>query len=141
MSKEINPNSIDRLFGALTSNGSKPAGEGAPDNGVDKNAGSADTPKDADGKIQEQHLEDPGRQQDTAEKTSKRKKSSVERLCTYIDSDVMGKIRSISETESVSIKDIINASLKMSIANYETYHGKIRVHRQKKGNIDDVFHK
>ncbi|MDD6552109.1 MAG: hypothetical protein PUF37_00780 [Prevotellaceae bacterium] len=130
MSKEIKSSSMDRLFGHLTSTGTEP---------VQVEAAMTERDEQQAGDAQENTA--PSAATDGEKKNQKRRKSSTERLCTYIDYEVMGKIRSISEIENVSLKDIINYSLKMSIANYETYHGKLRVRRQKKGDIDNVFHK
>lgn len=68
-------------------------------------------------------------------------KSSIERerICTLIESDVMSKVRAISEKEGLSIASIINLGLKVVVENYEKSHGKVKGSNFKKGKIDEVF--
>lgn len=68
-------------------------------------------------------------------------KSSIarERICTLIESDVMSKVRTISEKEGLSIASIINLGLKVVVENYEKSHGKVKGSNFKKGKIDKVF--
>lgn len=62
-----------------------------------------------------------------------------ERICTLIESDVMSKVRAISEKEGLSIASIINLGLKVVVENYEKSHGKVKGSNFKKGKIDEVF--
>lgn len=62
-----------------------------------------------------------------------------ERICTLIESDVMSKVRTISEKEGLSIASIINLGLKVVVENYEKSHGKVKGSNFKKGKIDKVF--
>ena len=62
-----------------------------------------------------------------------------ERICTLIESDVISKVRTISEKEGLSIASIINLGLKVVVENYEKTHGKVKGSNFKKGKIDEVF--
>lgn len=63
----------------------------------------------------------------------------TERVCTIVDTNDMNKIRAIAANEGLPIKEIIALGLSLVIDKYEELHGKIRVKRQKKGDIGTVF--
>lgn len=64
-----------------------------------------------------------------------------ERICTYIDQEMMNKVRTLSLTEGVSIKEIITYGLNVVLSRYEEQYGKIRVKKHNKGNIEKLLNK
>lgn len=68
-------------------------------------------------------------------------KAKMERVCTLVESESMNKVRAIAEQENVAIKDLFALGLSYVINKYEELHGKIRVKRAKKGNVDEIFAK
>lgn len=64
-----------------------------------------------------------------------------ERICTYIDHEMMNKVRTLSLTEGVSIKEIITYGLNVVLTRYEEQYGKIRVKKHNKGNIEKLLNK
>lgn len=62
-----------------------------------------------------------------------------ERICSVVETEVMAKVRVISEKEGISIASMINLGLKVILENYEKSHGKVKGKASKRGNIDEVF--
>lgn len=77
----------------------------------------------------------------TTGQQTQRRSIKRERLCATIDSDILNKVRSLSQIEGVSIRDIISFGLKMILDKYEETHGKIRVKRPRKGDIATILEK
>lgn len=76
----------------------------------------------------------------TAEAPRREKnKTRMERVCTLVDADSMNKIRTIAENENIAIKDLFALGLSFVIEKYEVLHGKVRVKRTKKGDLDKIF--
>ena len=67
------------------------------------------------------------------------KGSSKERICTSVDTNVINKIRTISEKEGVLINELIAIGMEMVISKYEESHGQVRPKKSNKGNIGNIF--
>ena len=118
--KEINGNKLDDLLGGLTSICETPASQ--PESSVpcqDK----------------AQALPAKGQKENT------NSKERFERICTIVSPETMSKVRTLSSLEGVSIREIIGYGLEMVLARYEELHGKIRVKKQRKGDMESILSK
>lgn len=90
--------------------------------------------------IKSENADTPPVQPVSLSKQKDRKSVREETLCTRVDAVNMGKLRAISETESVTIKDIVNFSIETFIEKYESLNGKV-VHakRKKKGDLSKIL--
>lgn len=73
------------------------------------------------------------------ERRHEKVKIRMERVCTLVDAGDMVKIRTIAENENIAIKELFALGLSLVIQKYEELHGKIRVKRTKKGDLDKIF--
>ena len=112
MGKNLNTDSMDKLFSGLV-------------------RGS--------GQQEESQVAEPEAVVPVVQDKQKKTKTPMERVCTIVDSNDMSKIRTIAENEGIAIKDIIALGLTLAINKYEELHGKIRVKKSKKGDVDAVF--
>lgn len=115
MAKQINTDSMNALLSGLTGSSTASSSIG----GVEKEEGTAS--------VSEAHP--------STGMASVRK----ERICSVVETEVMAKVRVISEKEGISIASMINLGLKVILENYEKNHGKVKGKASKRGNIDEVF--
>lgn len=113
MSKEIKTSAMDTLFEGLT-------GQPHPEENV-SSPEPASLPE-AD-----------------AHSSKKPSKPSYEVISTTVDPVIMSKIRAIASIEELAIKDVIGVGLKMVVSRYEEVHGKVRVKKSKKGDVNKIF--
>lgn len=113
MAKEINTSKMDSLLKGLT--------------------GGASTEEEAD-TVPENNTGTPANSP-----SKKEQKSNYEVISTMVDPVVISKVRAIAATEGLAIKDVIGVGLKMVVGRYEEVHGKIRMKKTKKGNVDKIF--
>lgn len=71
--------------------------------------------------------------------SKKEQKSNYEVISTMVDPVIISKVRAIAATEGLAIKDVIGVGLKMVVSRYEEVHGKIRMKKAKKGDVDKIF--
>lgn len=117
--KEINGNKLDDLLGGLTSKCEVPAP--LPDSVPCQNKAQALPTK--------------------VQKEDTNSKERLERICTIVSPETMSKVRTLSSLEGVSIREIIGYGLEMVLARYEELHGKIRVKKQRKGDMESILSK
>jgi NRPS condensation-like uncharacterized protein len=67
------------------------------------------------------------------------KKKVMEHVCTLIETEQMSKVRTISEREGITLKDIFASALNMAIHTYEEKNGVIKVKPARKGSANEVF--
>lgn len=118
--KEINGNKLDDLLGGLTS--TNVSLEPLPESSVPCQKKGQALPT----KVQKDDVNS---------------KERLERICTIVSPDTMSKVRTLSSLEGVSIREIIGYGLEMVLARYEELHGKIRVKKQRKGDMESILSK
>lgn len=62
-----------------------------------------------------------------------------EAVTTIIPKDLMGKVRAIGDREDLSLTDLFTVALKKLVREYEEKNGTVRVRKQKKKDLSDVF--
>lgn len=64
---------------------------------------------------------------------------SQTKVCACLDTVLFEKVKILSMTEGITVRSIMEYALGKAIENYEARHGKIRMKRKRKGDIEDVF--
>lgn len=62
-----------------------------------------------------------------------------EAVTTIIPEDLMGKVRAIGDREDLTLTDLFTVALKKLVREYEDKNGTVRVRKQKKKDVSDVF--
>ena len=62
-------------------------------------------------------------------------------MTSLVDVELLGKVRYIANKESLTIREILEASLRHTVGKYEEKNGTIPVRRPKnrKGDVDDIL--
>lgn len=120
MSKDIEKSSMARLLGGLT--GDTPGAEELakePEQRSEQSESSIPQPRKR------------------YEKTG----NPEERVSTILDSMLLEKVKTISRTEGITIRSIIEYAISQVVDTYEDKYGRIKIKKSKKGNVDDIFRK
>lgn len=119
MSKDIEKSSMAQLLGGLT--GHTPS--------------AVETAKEAERPHEQIEPSTPSQPRKRYEKTE----NSEERVSTILDSLLLEKVKTISRTEGITIRSIIEYALSQVVDTYERKYGRIKVKKAKKGNVNDIF--
>lgn len=122
MGKNLNMNSMDKLFSGLTKTEVK-----------QEQGSSQETSPQVDTEVLEAAAPASSKK---AQKVNKTEKTHV---CITIDTETLEKVRAISAKEGVYTRDIFNFALATVIDRYEELNGKISVKRRKKGDIRELL--
>jgi len=120
MGKNLNMNSMDKLFSGLTGKEQPTVESGGSSN------------------VKSKEIESVSQKETTSTNTS-RKKIVKQHICATVDVEKMEKIRAIAETEALNINAILDLALSFVINKYEELHGTISVKKPKKGDVGKVF--
>lgn len=122
MGKNLNMNSMDKLFSGLTKTEVK-----------QEQGSSQETSPQVDTEVLEATAPVPSKKPSKANKTEKT------HVCITIDTETLEKVRAISAKEGVYTRDIFNFALATVIDRYEELNGKISVKKRKKGDIREFL--
>lgn len=118
MGKEINMNAMDKLFSGLSGNEENMSIEHEQAN-------------------EQSYTSEPPKQSQKSK--GDRNHPVKQHICTIVNADSLNKIRAIAKTEGLTINSIIDLGLDIVIKKYEELHGKIKVKKPKKGDVEKVF--
>ncbi len=121
MGKNLNMNSMDKLFSGLTRTEVKQEDDSLqeatlqPDTPISTVTNTAASKKSPKGMVEKTHI------------------------CITLNTETLGKIKAISAKEGIYVRDIFNFALVNVIDRYEELYGKISVKKRKKGDIGEVL--